>query len=171
MASFGLDPGPASWILASNRLPLPLQLGTAALLTVAPFLGPARGFRLLPFLWLLCRSAQKSGESLESVLAVFELGTISARLEHQDAIARYFLSRELAQPFPNLLRQGLRFPDVEVELNRRGHFVDMLAAGSAGADEAQLDLPLIDLEPGSDLYHTYKDTAWLRAWKEPVRIE
>jgi hypothetical protein len=36
----------------------------------------------------------------------------------------------------------------------------MLASGPAGPDEAQLDLPLIDLEPGSDLYHTYKDTCW-----------
>src|SRR3954447_25113208 len=85
-------------------------------------------------------------------LAVHRLRAVLAAVDHQDAFGREPLAGERDQPRLHLGRQR-RPVDVEPQLHRRRHLVDVLSARTRGADEALLDLALVERQRRRDLQH------------------
>src|SRR3954451_528112 len=92
-------------------------------------------------------------EALLGVLAVALLGAVALGGDDQDAIAGQAAAGEALQALAHGLGQAGRAADVEAELDGGGELVDVLAAGARAADEALLQLALVEGDRVGDLDH------------------
>lgn len=57
------------------------------------------------------------------------------------------------KPLANILREGWGALDIEAQLNCRGDFIDVLAAGTRRMDETEVDLAFWDVDEAANLDH------------------
>jgi hypothetical protein len=79
---------------------------------------------------------------LQGIFAVALLGAIPSGFYQDLARSRRAVSGQPEKPLPNLGRNRLRMAGIKAELNRRRHFVDVLAAGPRRADEIDVNFIL-----------------------------
>ena len=73
--------------------------------------------------------------------------------DHDLAVERQPAPGKLLQPCAHILRQHRVAVDVEAQLHRGGHLVDILSARPGRADEAFLKVALVQREGGGDRNH------------------
>ena len=66
-----------------------------------------------------------------------------AAVNHEDTLLRHAASRQREEPRLHVGRQR-RGPDVEAELDRGRHLVDILATRARAPDEALVDLTIVE---------------------------
>src|SRR5712691_390979 len=92
-------------------------------------------------------------QPVERVLAVALLGAVALRGDHQHALVGEPPPGEALEPRAHVSRQRRRAAHVEAQLHRGRELVDVLPAGPRGADEALLELALVDADHGGDADH------------------
>src|SRR3954469_1731098 len=98
------------------------------------------------------RLLDEGDEPAAGRLAVHRLRAVLPAVDDQDALGREPLAGERDEPRLHLGGQRRR-PDVEAQLHRRRHLVDVLPARTRRADEALLDLALVERQGRRDLQH------------------
>ena len=96
--------------------------------------------RVKPRFLLGQHRAQQVAQPLEGGVAVARLGAVLLGLDRDDAGRRNTLVVECQQAFAHPVGQRSACGDVELQVNRRRHLVDVLAARTARADGGQYDL-------------------------------
>src|SRR5262245_19870000 len=151
--------------LVQSRLHLPqaLDLG-ATFLRLDPPLARSLGWLGRPARDRAHRGApDELDQPVERVLAVGLLRAVALRLDHQHALAGEPSAGEPLEPRTHLGGQARRAAHVEAQLDRGRDLVDVLPARAGGADEALLELALVDLDSTADAYH-----AIVRSARPPV---
>src|SRR5262249_34389362 len=92
-------------------------------------------------------------EALARVLPVALLGAVALRGDDEHAVERHPPAGEAGQPQPHVLAQIRRAAHVEAKLHRARELVDVLAARTGSADEALLELVLVDADRVGDADH------------------
>src|SRR6266566_2864759 len=111
-------------------------------------------------------TANERDEAGERVRPVAFLGTVALCRDHQHAFLRQATAGEPREAHPHRLGQRTRMAQIEAELHRAGHLVDVLAAGARGADEAFFQLALVQGEVVADRDHRTHLPTHLR-WGRP----
>jgi hypothetical protein len=114
-----------------------------ALILKAALLRPFRRVRLDPLFGRAGCLPDQRLEAAQSHPAVALLRTRLARLDDEDSVFRDTPARKLDQTLADRVRQGRRVSDVETQLDRRRHFIDILAAWPGCANEAELQFALV----------------------------
>jgi hypothetical protein len=132
------------------------------------------------------RSPDQIDQPLERVLAIALLRSVPPGVEDEHALVGHAPAGEALQPLAYGVGQCRRAPHIESELHRRRKLVDVLAAGTGRANEALLDLSLVDGDAIAYLDHTrssrrhgnldfYPDRALLKEYRcrrrQPVADE
>src|SRR5690606_19388736 len=104
--------------------------------------GPGRPRRLADRLLLECAAYQRK-KTLDGVGTVFLPATMGLRLDDDDAFAGATSVVQGLDPRLALVRQ-CRAVDVEPQMTRARHLVDVLSAGALCPDHGQFDVALID---------------------------
>ena len=96
------------------------------------------------------------------VLAVAFLATVALGNDDDDALARQPMPSEPPQSLAHIFRERARARQVEAELHRARHLVDILAAGTGCADKAFLDLAVIEKQVtvNRDQHSASRRMAW-----------
>src|SRR5690606_34304345 len=105
-----------------------------------PLLGRAPGAGGNTWLRRLHPPGDEVAQTLARVLAVALLGAEALGGDHQHALRGHPPVAARKQALAHRLRQRWRAGDVEAQLDRRRHLVDVLAAGTRRADETLHDL-------------------------------
>ncbi|KIT90169.1 hypothetical protein QT21_00075, partial [Staphylococcus aureus] len=88
-------------------------------------------------------------QPLDRVLAVAFLGAGALGMDDDDALLGHALTGDALQPRVDIRRQH-RAAAVVAQLCRGRQLVDVLAAGAGGANEADLDIVLVDCDRMGD---------------------
>src|SRR5260370_5576854 len=102
-------------------------------------------------------AADEHDQPVERVLPVARLGAVTLRIDDEHALARQPAAGEPFEAQPDLIGQA-RPGDVEAQLDRGRDLVDVLAARPRGAQEALLDVALVDHNAGRDANHAGHST-------------
>src|SRR3546814_645003 len=121
-----------------------LDVTAFALGVEAALLRRPRGLGGDPLLRRMQTRFDEVRQSLARVLAVALLGAEALRAEHQHAVAGDAPIAPGQQAFAHRFRQRRRIGDVEAQLHRRGHLVDVLPARTRRTHEAFDDFLLGD---------------------------
>src|SRR5262249_43899223 len=131
---------------ALDRRPLLLRLQAALARGLARPGRPARDRRH--------RGARDQlDEALARVLPVAFLGAVALRGDHEHARLGEAAAGDAREPRPHVLAQARRAAHVEAKLDRARELVDVLSARAGGADEALLELILVDADGVGDADH------------------
>jgi hypothetical protein len=105
-----------------------------------------RPFRRVSFHSLFGRAGclpDQRFEAPQSHLAVALLRARLARLDDEDSLLRHTPARKLDQAFADRVRQRRRVSDVETQLHRRRHFINILTPRPRCANEVELQFAFI----------------------------
>ncbi len=100
-----------------------------------------------------CGALDQLDQAIERVGAVALLGAVALRGDDQHALAGQTAAGEALEPQAHVVGQRRRVANVEAQLHCAREFVDVLAARARGADEALVELALIDADPAVDANH------------------
>src|SRR5215831_17116698 len=98
------------------------------------------------------RLFQQLDQALDRVRAIALLGAETLRLDHDHAVLGHALAGEPGKARRRVMRQR-DAACIETQLRRGRDLVDVLPAGSGGADEADLDVVLVEEEIAGDPQH------------------
>ena len=99
--------------------------------------------------------ADETYQAGNSVLTVLFLGAEPPGIDDQITFLGQTLSGKTGKAFPNVIGKGSGMGYVEAELHGRGDLIDILPAGSGGADELLVDFFLIDCDRSSNPNHAF----------------
>src|SRR5262245_27699401 len=133
----------SSRFVASDPGPARLDPRSPALLFEAALLRRAGRLRSLPLPGPRGRLTEEPLEPLARRGAVLRLRAVRAAVDEEYAVGAHPSSGEAGESRLDLLRKG-GGRDIEPQLDRRRHLVDVLSAGPGGADEALRDQVLGD---------------------------
>jgi hypothetical protein len=114
------------------------------------------GFRLAPRFGLLSGLSHQSDQALARISAVLLLGAEPAGIDDKGSLPGNPAAADAQQPPANILGQGSGIDDVESQLDRSRHAIDILAAWSGGPDEFFLDFVLIQRNVFIHLNHSQR---------------
>ena len=92
-------------------------------------------------------------ETFEGILAVARLGAMAVGVDHEHALAGEPFASEAFEPRAHVLGKARRAAHVEAKLHGARKLVDVLPAGTGGANEVLLELVLGDADRGGDADH------------------
>src|SRR5215471_14140200 len=98
------------------------------------------------------RAADQLDQAFARIDAILRLGAVALRRDHQHAVGGHPPSGEPFEANAHVGRQG-RTRDVEAQLDRGRKLVDVLPAGTGRADEAFLEVALVDRDAAGDADH------------------
>src|SRR3954470_12220778 len=161
------------WMIASillrGWLGLPQALdGGTALLGVQPALARARGrFGGAPRNRRYRCAPDQIDETVARVLAVALLGAMALCADDQHAVAGEAAAGEALEPGAHVIGKVGRAAHIETKLDGARDLVDVLPARPRGADEAFIQLVVVDGDAAGDADHAVT-IAWL--CRQPPRI-
>src|SRR5690606_27231499 len=121
-----LHPPPPS--LDRRPLALPLK---------PPLLRTQRRLGRAPGLFHLASAANQLGQALQGILAILFLSAVLLRLDDDHPVGSDAAVAQRQQAFLVELRQR-RGTNIEAQMQRAGHLVDVLPAGALGTDRARV---------------------------------
>src|SRR5215218_2418728 len=151
------------FILLRGWLGLPQALdGRAPLLGVQPALARARG-RLggAPRNRRDRCALDQFDETVARVLAVALLGAMALCADDQHAVAGEAAAGEALEPGAHVIGKVGRAAHIETQLNGARELVDVLPAGPRGADEAFIQLVVVDSDAVGDADHAATIVRWI----------
>src|SRR5690606_33441500 len=109
-------------------------------------------FGRAPGLLHLASAANQLGQALQGILAILFLGAVLLRLDDDHPVGGDAAVAQRQQAFLVERRQR-RGTDIEAQMQRAGHLVDVLPAGALGTDRAQLDFAVGQFDGIGNVQH------------------
>jgi hypothetical protein len=139
---------------AKRRVALAFQEGALGFgFKASGFFSASRACRNT-MLWRVCRLFKEFDEAANGVLAVGVLGSKAVGGNNDLALLGETASGDAPEADEKPGRQGFCAACVEAQLRRARNFIDILPAGSAGANESERDVALVDGEIGRNGNHS-----------------
>ena len=153
-----------------NRFTLPFHTAAKAFFTQPAFLRLNRRYGFPPMTDGFRCFSDPSNQPVLCIPAVLLPGAETIRIDDQYPLTGDSLPGEPDQPLAYLLGKRSGVADIETQLHRGRHLVDVLPAGAGRPDESLPDLVLVELDGARHADHSFMVSGCRRGHRsEPVR--